>query len=192
MPSKSYYHKLRKKYLPKKIKAIFLLESPPVSGDYFYDPASRTTEQLFSAMMKIINYQPSSKAEGLREFARQGYVLADATYSPVNHIKNKRKRNEAILRDLPDLIDDLREIIGRRRIKLILVKANICQMLEEPLKATGFNVVNNGITVPFPGSGQQTKFHAAINRILVNGNFEELDKRLKVVEKKLGIKPKSK
>jgi hypothetical protein len=117
-------------------------------------------------MMKIIGYSPVSKSDGLAEFANQGYILADATYSPVNHIKNVRKRNEGILRDLPDLIDDLRAIIGRQRIKIILIKANICRMLEEPLKAIGFNVINNGITVPFPGSGQQNKFIKAIKQIL--------------------------
>jgi hypothetical protein len=166
MPSKSHYHKLRQKYLPEKIKTIFLLESPPKSGGYFYDPAGRTTEQFFSAMMKLINCQPESKAAGFAEFAKRGYVLADATYSPVNHIGNERKRNEAILRDLPGLIDDLREIIGRQRVKVILVKANICRMLEAPLKAIGFNVINNGITVPFPGSGQQKNFFTTINKIL--------------------------
>ena len=150
MPSKSHYLNLRQKYLPEKIKLIFLLESPPASGDYFYDPDGRPTEQLFSAMMKSIDYQPLSKADGLAEFARQGYVLVDATYSPVNNIKNKRKRNEAILRDLPNLIVDLRKIMGRQRVMIILVKANICKMLEEPLKAVGFNVINNGITIPFP------------------------------------------
>ena len=54
MPQKSYYLKLRQKYLPKKIKLIFLLESPPESGDYFYNSDSRTTESLFSSMMKIM------------------------------------------------------------------------------------------------------------------------------------------
>ena len=166
MPQKSYYINLRQKYLPKRIKIIFLLESPPVSGDFFYDPAGRTTEQLFSSMMKLIDYQLKSKADGLAEFARQHYVLADATYSPVNQIKNERKRNEKILRDLPNLIDDLRSMIGRRRVKLILVKANICRMLEEPLKAVGFKVINNGIMVPFPGSGQQKNFFKAIKQIL--------------------------
>ena len=60
----------------------------------------------------------------------------------------------------------MRGIIGRRRVKLILVKANICRMLEEPLKAVGFNVVNNGIIVPFPGSGHQKQFSAALKLIL--------------------------
>ncbi len=166
MPQKSYYINLRQEYWPEKIKIIFLLESPPVSGDYFYDPDGKTTEQLFSSMMKLIGCRPESKAAGLKEFAKKHYVIADATYSPVNQIKNKRKRNEAILRDLPNLIDDLRKMIGRRRVKLILVKANICRMLEAPLKAIGFNVINNGIMVPYPGSGQQKKFSKAIKRIL--------------------------
>ena len=116
-------------------------------------------------MMKIINYRPVSKADGLKEFSKRGYAIVDATYSPVNHIKNERKRNEAILFDLPDLIDDLREIIGRRRVKIILVKANICRMLEEPLKAVGFNVINQNRTVPFPGSGQQKNFFKAIKQL---------------------------
>jgi hypothetical protein len=166
MPSKSHYHKLRQKYLPEKINFIFLLESPPKSGDYFYDPAGRTTEQLFSAMMKLIDCQPESKAGGLKEFAKKGYVIADAAYSPVNHIRNERKKNEAILRHLPGLVDDLRKMTGRQRVRLVLIKANICQMLEAPLKAIGFNIIKNGITVPFPGSGQQKKFFTAIKRIL--------------------------
>jgi hypothetical protein len=166
MSPKYYYHKLRQKYLPQKIKLIFLLESPPISGDYFYDPDGRATEQLFSTMMKIINYRPVSKADGLKEFSKRGYAIVDATYSPVNHIKNERKRNKAVLKDLPNLIDDLRGVIGRRRIKIILVKANICHMLEAPLKAVGFNVINQGRTVPFPGSGQQNKFFKAIKQIL--------------------------
>jgi hypothetical protein len=41
MPPKSHYHKLRARYQPVKIKLVFLLESPPASGKYFYDPAGK-------------------------------------------------------------------------------------------------------------------------------------------------------
>jgi hypothetical protein len=77
---------------------------------------------------------------------------------------------------MPALIDDLKETIGRRRVKIILVKTNICRMLEAPLKAVGFNVINNGITVPFPGCGQQNKFFKVINQTIMSKkektNFE--------------------
>ena len=117
-------------------------------------------------MMKLIEYKPINKADGLAEFANRGCIIVDATYSPVNHIKNSKKRNETILRDLPGLIDDLKKIIGRKKVRIILIKANICRMLEAPLVAVGFNVINSGIIVPFPSSGQQTNFFEAINQIL--------------------------
>jgi len=54
---KNYYLPLRNKYRPKKIKLLILAESPPVSGKYFYDETGKTSEPLFSALMKIIAYK---------------------------------------------------------------------------------------------------------------------------------------
>jgi hypothetical protein len=166
MHPKSHYLKLRAKYQPPKIKLIFVLESPPESGNYFYDPSGKTTEPLFSAMMKVIGESPATKKEGLTAFARKGFYLVDATYQPVNKIENDRQRNEAILSDLPELIQDLRNIIGNRRVKIILVKANICRFLEEPLKTAGFNVINNGTVIPFPSHNHQPNFHKNIKKVI--------------------------
>ena len=69
MHPKSHYIKLRAKYQSPKIKLTFVLESPPASGNYFYDPTGKTTEPLFSAMMKLIGHQPASKKDGLIAFA---------------------------------------------------------------------------------------------------------------------------
>ncbi len=44
---KEYYLKLRNKYLPESLKIIFILESPPASGKYFYNETGKTTEPLF-------------------------------------------------------------------------------------------------------------------------------------------------
>jgi hypothetical protein len=71
MPSTAHYINLRDQYKPRKTRVIFILESPPASGEYFYDPDGRTGEQLFSAMMKVINYQPKDKADGLAEFQKK-------------------------------------------------------------------------------------------------------------------------
>jgi hypothetical protein len=166
MRSKSHYITLRNQYRSPKIKTILVLESPAVSANYFYNPTGRTTEPLFSAIMKVIGESPAAKEKGLAAFARIGFFLVDATYQPVNHINNKKKRNEAILSALPELTHDLREIIGNQGVKIILVKANICRLLEEPLTAAGFNVINNGTIVPFPSHGNQTKFHQAIQWLL--------------------------
>lgn len=164
MLNKIYYINLRNKYKPKKIKLIFLLESPPASGRYFYNPKGTTTEPLFSAMMKLMDYHPKDKVDGLAEFQGRGYFLLDATYQPINNLRGSR-RNEIILRDLLHLLDDLKAVTRNQRTKIILVKANICRMLEAPLKELRYNVINDGITVPFPSTGQQNNFFNAINQI---------------------------
>lgn len=171
MHNKAYYIGLRNKYKPAKIDIIFVLESPPASGKYFYDPKGRTSEPLFSAMMKVIGHKPAIKEEGLVAFSKKHLFLVNAIYSPVNHIKSMKKRNEAILSDLPELIQDLKRIIGNRRVKIVLVKANICEMLEAVLRAVGFNVINAGTVIPFPASGNQNKFHKNIKKVLGEANI---------------------
>lgn len=168
MHPKSHYLNLRSKHQPYRVEVIFVLESPPARGNFFYDPTGKVTEPLFSAIMKLIGYEALTKEEGLNAFACKGFFLVDATYQPVNHIKNEKKRRQAILSDLPYLIQDLKHIIGSQRlpVKIVLVKTNICRLLEEPLKGNGINVINNGIVVPFPSHGHQNKFQVNIKKVL--------------------------
>jgi hypothetical protein len=163
---KAYYIDLRNKYRPGKIRVTFVLESPPISGKYFYEPEGKTSEPLFSAMMKVIGNEPATKEDGLVAFSTTGFFLVNATYSPVNHIKSMKKRNEAILADLPELIQDLKHTVGNQGAKLVLVKANICRLLEKPLKSAGLNVTNNGTVVPFPSHNHQANFHKNIKKVL--------------------------
>lgn len=168
MHSLSYYLNLRSNYRPQKIRVIFVLESPPVSGNFFYDPAGRVTEPLFSAMMKLIGCKPSNKNDGLVAFAREGFFLVDATYKPVNHIKSEKQRSQTILSDLPELIKDLKGISAsqKHKVKIVPVKANICRLLEESLKSNRLNVINNGVVIPFPSHGHQHKFQETIRKVL--------------------------
>jgi hypothetical protein len=161
---KEYYIKLRNEYLPETLKLIFILESPPASGKYFYDKTGKITEPLFNELMKTLDYKPINKKDGLDFFKSQGFFLIDSTYKPVNKMKEKEKEN-TILSDFNNLIDDL-DTMSSNKSPLILVKANICRLLEDKLKLKGFNVLNKGIVVPFPSSGQQKRFHVEISKIL--------------------------
>jgi hypothetical protein len=44
------------------------------------------------------------------------------------------------------------------------IKANVCDLAAEPLRAAGLKVSHE--RVPFPGSGQQRNFEAAMKRPL--------------------------
>jgi len=165
--SRAEYLRLRSPYVPVHRRIVFVLESPPKSGLYFYNPDGRVSEPLFSAMMKdIIGLNPKSKDEGLREFASRGFLLIDATYTPVNHDHlSDRERNKRILDDLPVLVDELRQYVGSGT-GVVLVKANVCELLEPVLLAHGFPILNRGMTIPFPSNGQQNRFRETVRQVL--------------------------
>jgi hypothetical protein len=52
----------------------------------------------------VIAFSPSSKEEGLVQLRLRGWLLVDATYEQVDKSK---ERDETILRDYPQLRDDL-------------------------------------------------------------------------------------
>jgi hypothetical protein len=166
---RNYYLELRKQYLPVVIKTIFILESPPFSGKYFYNPNGKTTEPLFHAMMKyVLDFYPSSKEEGLIRFMEAGYILVDAIYGPVNNLRG-RQRDMRILSNYILLKDDLKGVLLEQKPRtpaIVLVKANVCKLLEQKLLQDGFNVINDGLIVPFPAFGHQNEFCERIKVLL--------------------------
>jgi len=157
LEGRDYYLDLRRRYEPTHIKLVVVAESPPASGLYFYDPTGITSEALFAAFMKLLGISPSTKEEGLREFQQCGWVLVDATYEPVNGLKKEADRNRVIERDYKLLVDDLDTLVPDRLAPLILIKKNVCELLEDKLIKDGFNVINhkNVVVFPFPGRNQK-------------------------------------
>ena len=152
MHDSGYYHKLKSRWMPEDISMVWLFESPPVSGNYFYDETGRTTETLFSNLMKLYSWEPKTKAEGLRLFQAAGLVLWDGTYTQVNHASRK-ERIQTIENDYPEL----RESIPRKPI--VIGAVTVLDAIGNKLVADGFEVLNNRVRLPFPGFGQQGKFH---------------------------------
>ncbi len=168
--SRNKYINKRNKYQPENIKAIFVFESPPESGKYFYDAEGKATEPLFVAMMELIGYESADKASGLAEFVRRGLIIVDATYIPVDQYVSW-KRDKVIKNSLPTLLEDLETLTPDKKTPIILVKVNICRLLADPLKSNGFNVINNGVEIPFPSTGQQGKFRTQIALVLNNAGL---------------------
>lgn len=163
MPGPDYIQ-LRNSYIPQVCRVIFVCESPPASGRYFYDPNGSVSEPLFRALMKdVLKFLPASKGDGLKEFAERGFFLLDATYSPVNHL-SRSERAATILRDFPILLKSLREYATSETL-IILVKTNVCDLLELRIKNAGLSVGNNGLRIPFPSSGRQSEFRTAIQKV---------------------------
>ena len=148
------YISLRRRYEPAATRLAIVAESPPASGLYFYDETGATTEPLFAAVMKL-RLQPSTKAEGLSALRQEGWLLVDATYQPVNAL-DAAGRDAVIVRDYPLLREDLKALAPER---VVLIKKNVCVLLEPRLVADGFRVINEGRAIYFPSHGRQGDFH---------------------------------
>jgi hypothetical protein len=161
------YLSMRRKFEPTTATLVIVAESPPVGGKYFYDPAGKMSEPLFNALMKQLGIQPKTKIDGLRGFQSRGWVLVDATYEPVNAL-DKTNKDLVILRDYEELCGDLKRLLAERwrEIPLILIKANVCKLLEPKLNQDGFKVLNKGGTVRFPASGNQGYFDKQFREIV--------------------------
>ena len=154
MRMRDTYISVRQRYQPERTTLAIVAESPPASGRY-YDETGATTQPLFAAVMRQLGLQPATKHEGLRALQQKGWILVDATYQPVNAL-DASGRDAAIVRDYPLPRDDLRALAPER---VVLIKANVCLLLESKLIADGFHVINAGRAIYFPSHGRQRDFH---------------------------------
>jgi len=116
--------------------------------------------------MKRIGFTPSAKAEGLAELRQRGWLLVDATYQPVNPLSAK-ERDAVIEADYPLLRDDLNSLLGEHSdTPIIVIKANVCRLVEPRLARDGFTVLNKGSVVYFPSHGQQGRFHEQFDALV--------------------------
>jgi hypothetical protein len=120
--------------------------------------------------MKQLRLSPLTKEEGLRGFQQKGWVLVDATYEPVN--KPGSRRDKVIERDYPLLRTDLVNLMSDRSVPLVLIKENVCRILEPKLRDDGFNVLNCGRVVYFPATGRQSDFHRQFRTVLESAGAE--------------------
>lgn len=163
---KTEYEKLRDRYIPEKIKVVFVLESPPAGHGYIYDPNGRVSEILFRSFMALLGKKTDTKDEGLKLLQKKGWLLTNPIYEPVNKISDK-EADRKILANYSNFKKDLLKLLGNnKKIPIILVKSNICNLLEKPLLEDGFNVLNNGVSVPFPMHYHFESFKNKIDSLL--------------------------
>lgn len=152
----------RKKYKPEKVKCVFIAEAPPDSVErFFYYEDVKKADYLFLGIIDVLypelktdylslRRSTEKKKEVLNKLKSDGFYLLDLLNEPIGSFKEDL--NEAA-RILVNKIESEFE----KNIPVILIKANVVDLLYNKLISAGFINVSKE-RLPFPSTGGQTKF----------------------------------
>jgi hypothetical protein len=146
------------RYRPATVDLLLVAEAPPENpARYFYFEDVQKHDALFRETSRaVLGREPTrAKRELLTDLQKHGVFLIDLKLDP------KTEPNEDLSRCVPDLVARVKAIAPRR---VILIKANVFDLLFESLRQAGLPVADKRI--PFPGSGQQARFREKMREAL--------------------------
>ena len=156
------YSKAAADYTPRRVKLLWIAEAPPRdSSRYFYFEEMSQYDWLFRGIMKAmfpssdIPGQGDDKSGLLDVFKEKGAFLIDLCEDPYDLCYEKWwPRTAARIRCLdPKWI--------------MLVKVTVCDFVYPRLADMGFSGrLLTTERVPFPGSGQQRRFHEIVDPLI--------------------------
>jgi hypothetical protein len=162
----NHLEELRKSYRPDLITTLFVGESAPASGRFFYSGDS----SLFHAMRQEFGNQETF----LQDFKKMGFYLDDLVLTPINKLERHerlRQRQEAV----PELAERL---IEYKPEAVVVVMRAILPTVQKAMRMAG--VSYEPYCVPHPAFGNWTRFSNAMKEIIDSlpvadgGNQKEL------------------
>lgn len=141
---------LRHSYRPERITTLFIGESAPIGGSFFYDGNS----QLYRYMKMAFG--------GSDDFLRQkGFFLDDLVLYPINNLTGpqRKKLHREWVRSLAQRIAEYRPIA------VVSMLGSIQGPIRSAIEKSGLESIEH-YTVPFAGMGHQSKFQKEIALII--------------------------
>lgn len=160
-----WYTGRRAQWKPGIVRCLLIAESAPDDdGDsakrrFFYDEDLTRYDGLFREVVKAIlgespgEAAPRAKTAWLRRLRDEGVFLIDLAAVPVNY-HTAAARHDALAETIADCVEQAGSL---KPDGLIVVKKNVFEMLEHPLRTAGLPLLHDEF-IPFPGSGQQKRF----------------------------------
>ena len=143
---------LRKSFGPSLITTLFVGESAPDSGKFFYSGDS----SLFYAMKRAFG----NRETFLEDFKKKGFYLDDLVRTPINKLERRersRRREEAV----PELAKRLAEYKPKA---VVVVMRAILPMVRQAMRMAGISY--EPFCVPHPAFGNWTRFSNAMTEII--------------------------
>jgi hypothetical protein len=162
------FEELRRSFRPLSVKVLFVGESRPASGEFFYkiDSLTRYTAEGLSVTYGV---NINSDMDFLNRFKRNGYYLDDLCLSPINNLSAECRR--AMRRtSISELTDRLSNYSPKVIISIMMA---INPIVEEAIHLSDINNFKF-FSLPFPSQHHHNEYRsglASILQTLINENI---------------------
>ncbi len=155
------------KYRPAEVRILFMAESPPAAPDrhFYFEDISRadtlwvqTTRALYPEEFGETAQERKRKGAWLERFQRDGHWMLEAVPHPID-----AQRKEFQIRNHTERA--LAAIQAAAPLYVVLITTPVYKTLLQPLADAGISLPQPQ-AIPFPGRGQQGRFHAAMQATL--------------------------
>ena len=150
----SNFENVRKSYRPRRITTLFVGESAPHGGTFFYNRNSG----LFREIQKAFN----GKELFLEDFRRNGFYLDDLVLEPVNHLE--RRDRISLCRESVSSLS--KRLSSYKPQAVVILLCRIKPMVMGAMVEAGLSYQPH--CTPYPGFGNQRRFHQAMAEIIPN------------------------
>jgi hypothetical protein len=172
---KDPYKTLAQEFLPDRIQYLLIGESPPCTPPneeprYFYNcNNSRNGEILLSSVSyAFLNEKfyvgSKDKRQFLEKLTKKGIFLLDATYEPINQIKEQKVRRSEIRGAYPWLKKDVQCLLLEAQAKIFLIHGNVVREIGQRLRGDFNNFTFYDIG--FPRYYNDEKFKERIQAVI--------------------------
>ena len=144
---------LRLGYKPKVIRVLFIGESPPAGGTFFYQGDSNLAKYTQRAFKNVFGEQVGEGEQFLHFFKSIGCYLDDLCLTPINHLNdNERQRYRK------QGVKELAERISTSSPKaVIVVMKKILPFVQQSILEVDLDAPRIE-SVPFPAQGNQLRY----------------------------------
>jgi hypothetical protein len=156
------FEDLRRQYHPEKIRVLFVAESRPAGGTFFYAANSNLVRYTEQAFRKGYGVPAMALADFLRGFKKAGCYLEDLCPEPVNDIKEHSLRKAEWKRAVGYLA---KRIERASPAAIIPIHKGSERYVKEAASSVGrLSLLQPAI--PFPGMGNHPRYLAELSRLI--------------------------
>lgn len=152
------FEEIRQRYKPIKVRRLFVGESRPINGTFFYFENSNLYKYTKQAFEEIY-----SNFFDLKSFMNDGYWLYDVCEIPVNGMSDASRR-QCINDGIPQLMYAIREM--EPEIVIVVKKGELRTATRELITNLGYIDGHNLFYLSFPACGRQQEYKSGLVNIL--------------------------